>query len=100
MEFKREHQINLIYVLAAMIGVLVIQSLISQPDHIRTIPYSEFQQLASQGKVTDLVVGPIRITGTFKDAPKGTPQHFSTLRVDPALAQSLSSVKLTFSVEP
>ncbi|PMS19670.1 cell division protein FtsH [Trinickia dabaoshanensis] len=100
MEFKREHQINLIYVLAAMIGVLVIQSLISQPDHIRTIPYSEFQQLASQGKVTDLVVGPIRITGTFKDAPKGTPQHFSTLRVDPALAQSLSSEKLTFSGEP
>ncbi|MBS2132109.1 ATP-dependent zinc metalloprotease FtsH (plasmid) [Burkholderia thailandensis] len=100
MEFKREHQINLIYVLAAMIGVLVIQSLISQPDHIRTIPYSEFQQLASQGKVTDLVVGPTRITGSYKDAPKGTPPHFSTLRVDPALAQSLSSEKLTFSGEP
>ncbi|MEX3634579.1 ATP-dependent zinc metalloprotease FtsH [Paraburkholderia sp. BR14320] len=100
MEFKREHQINLLYVLAAMIGVLVIQSLISQPDHIRTIPYSEFQQLVSQGKVTDLVVGPTRITGSYKDAPKGTPPHFSTLRVDPALAQSLSSEKLTFSGEP
>ncbi|RZF25008.1 ATP-dependent metallopeptidase FtsH/Yme1/Tma family protein [Paraburkholderia sp. UYCP14C] len=100
MEFKREHQINLLYVLAAMIGVLVIQSLISQPDHVRTIPYSEFQQLASRGKVMDLVVGPTRITGSYKDAPKGAPQHFSTLRVDPALAQSLSSEKLTFSGEP
>ncbi|VCJ27925.1 ATP-dependent zinc metalloprotease FtsH [Burkholderia pseudomallei] len=100
MEFKREHQINLIYVLAAMIGVLLIQSLVSQPEHIKTIPYSEFQQLASQGKVTDLVVGPSRITGTFKDVPKGAPPHFSTLRVDPALAQSLAKENVTFSGEP
>jgi len=100
MEVKREHQINILYVLAAMIGVLLIQSLISQPDHIRTIPYSEFQQLASQGKVTDLVVGPSRITGTLKNAPKDSPQHFTTLRVDPGLAQSLTKDNVTFSGEP
>ncbi|VWC92346.1 FtsH-2 peptidase [Burkholderia contaminans] len=100
MEFKRAHQINLLYVFAAMIGVLLVQSLISQPEHVRTIPYSEFQQLASQGKVTDLVVGPTRITGTYKVAEKGAPQHFSTLRVDPALAQSLTKENVTFSGEP
>ncbi|KVD97067.1 cell division protein FtsH [Burkholderia ubonensis] len=100
MEFKREHQINFLYVLAAMIAMLVIQSLVLQPEHIKTIPYSEFQRLASEGKVTDLVVGPTRITGAYKDAPKGAPQHFSTLRVDPPLAQLLSSENLTFSGEP
>ncbi|ACC75069.1 ATP-dependent zinc metalloprotease FtsH [Paraburkholderia phymatum] len=100
MDFNREHKINFLYVLAAMVGVLLIQSLVSQPDHIRTIPYSEFQQLASQGKVTDLVVGPTRITGTLKDAPKDSPRHFSTLRVDQALAQSLTNENVTFSGEP
>ncbi|HHX4058152.1 TPA: ATP-dependent zinc metalloprotease FtsH [Burkholderia contaminans] len=100
MEFKREHQINLLYVLAAMIGVLIIQSLVSQPDHIKTIPYSEFQQLVSQGKVTDLVVGPTQITGAYKGAAKDAPQHFSTLRVDPAFAQSLSTQNVTFSGAP
>ncbi|MDN7675659.1 hypothetical protein QZM22_24925 [Burkholderia oklahomensis] len=50
MEFKREHQTNFLYVLVALIRVLLIQSLISQREHVRTSPYSEFQQLASQGK--------------------------------------------------
>ncbi|KWF26707.1 cell division protein FtsH [Burkholderia diffusa] len=100
MEFKREHQINLLYIVAAFVGVLLIQSLVSQPDHTKTIPYSEFQQLASQGKVTDLVVGASQITGSYKDPAKGTPQHFSTLRVDPTLAQSLTKDNLTFSGEP
>ncbi|RQP27726.1 ATP-dependent zinc metalloprotease FtsH [Burkholderia ubonensis] len=100
MEFKREHQVNSLYILTALIGVLLVQILLSRPEHIKTIPYSEFQQLASQGKVTDLVVGQTRITGTYKVAGKGAPQHFSTLRVDTALAQSLSQQNVTFSGEP
>jgi len=100
MDIKRGHQINLLYVFAAMLGILLIQDLISQPDRVKTIPYSEFQQLAAQGRVGDLVVGPSRITGTLRDAAQGAPQRFSTLRVDPALAESLAQGQVTFSGEP
>ena len=67
MEIKREHQINFWYIIAAFIGVMLIQSLLFQPTHVKTIPYSEFQQLVDQDKVTDVVVGPSQITGTFKE---------------------------------
>jgi cell division protease FtsH len=99
MELKREHQINFWYVVAAFIGVLLIQNLLFGQAHVKTIPYSEFQQLADQGKVTDLVVGPTQITGAFTDpADKDTP-HFATNRVEPALAERLAKAKVGFSGE-
>jgi len=99
MEIKREHQINFWYIIAAFVGVMLIQSLLFQPTHIKTIPYSEFQQLAAEGKVKDLVVGPTQITGAFTaPADKDVP-HFATNRVEPALAESLAKDKLSFAGE-
>lgn len=105
MEIKREHQINVLYFVAAFLAVMMIQSFFVKPDHIKTIAYSEFQQLVSQGKVTDLVIGPTQITGAFKDVTAkdveaGKPQHFSTLRVEPGLAQDLAKANLVFSGQP
>lgn len=107
MEIKREHQINFWYIIAAFVAVLLIQSLLFQPTHVKEIPYSEFQKLADEGKVGDLVVGPTTITGTLKDTKTAEPQdvkpaepqHFSTNRVEPALAETLAKDKLTFSGE-
>ncbi|MCZ8547953.1 ATP-dependent zinc metalloprotease FtsH [Mesorhizobium qingshengii] len=97
MEIKREHQINFWYVVIAVVAVVLIQGLLFQPTHTKTIPYSEFQQLADQGMVTDLVIGPDRITGTYKaPADKAVP-HFATNRVDPSLAQTLGKGNLAFS---
>ena len=75
MEIKREHQINFAYIIAAFVAVLAIQSLLLQPTHVKEITYSEFQKLAAEGKVTDLVVGPTTITGALKDAKPAEPQH-------------------------
>jgi cell division protease FtsH len=111
MEIKREHQINFWYIVAAIMAVMLIQDLVYQRTHIKTIPYSEFEQLADQGKITDIVVGPTSITGAYKipetqpNPPSGQapssvqPQHFRTYRVPPELADKLSKDKLPFSGE-
>jgi cell division protease FtsH len=67
---------------------------------VRTIPYSEFQRLAAEGRVTDLVVGETRISGMLRDAPQGEPRRFTTQRVDPAFAQSLAGTPVEFAGEP
>jgi cell division protease FtsH len=116
MEMKREHQINFWYIVAAVVAVMLIQDLLYRPTHIKTIPYSEFEQLADEGKVTDIVVGQTTITGTCKTpevqanrppeeatappagqaaAPPAEPQHFQTYRVPQELAKN----KLSFSGE-
>ncbi len=119
MEIKREHQINFWYIVAAFLAIMLIQDLLYQPTHIKTISYSEFEQLADQGKVTDIVVGPTTISGTYKAsevqanppagpslalpgpaaAPPAEPQHFQTYRVPPELADKLAKDRLSFSGE-
>ncbi len=110
MEIKREHQINFWYIVAAFLAVMLIQNLIFQPTHIKTISYSEFQQLVDQGKVTDLVIGPEQITGTYKESQATTPsgqataesepQHFVTQRVPQELADTLVKKNVSFSGQP
>ena len=99
MEIKREHKINFLYVIAAFFAVLLIQDVFYPQNHLKTIPYSEFQSLVEQGKVTDLVVGATQITGSYREPVDGTVQHFSTNRVEPTLAQELAKSKVPFSGE-
>jgi cell division protease FtsH len=100
MEIKREHHINFWYIIVAVLAVMLIQDFLVQQSQTKTIPYSEFQQLLNQGAVTDLVVGPTTITGSYKDAKQNEPKQFTTYRVPPELADKLAAAKLTFSGEP
>jgi cell division protease FtsH len=100
MEIKREHHINFWYIIVTMIAVLLIQDYFVEATLTKTIPYSEFQQLVDQGAVSDLVVGPGRITGTLRDAKPNEPKQFATYRVPPDLTDKLTAAKLTFSGEP
>lgn len=97
---KREHQINLWYAILGIVTVIAIGDVFAAQSQIRTIPYSEFQRLAAEGKVADLTVGPSRIAGTLRDAPEGQPRHFPRVRVDPAIAQSLAASGASFSSKP
>jgi cell division protease FtsH len=100
-EVKREHKIDVLYFVGAFVAIFLIQNLVLQSAHLKTITYSEFQQLVEQGKVDHLVVGPDQITGMFKEsesAPQpssgqavsaGAQQHFTTQRVPPELLTRL-----------
>lgn len=97
---NREQQINILYFVAAVFGVLLIGDLLGKQQHVKAIPYSEFQVLLEKGEVKDLVVGDKQIRGTFANPGEAKVQHFTTLRVDPALAQDLARSKATYSGEP
>jgi len=99
MPMKREHKIDLGYAVIAVVLMILIQELLQPASHTKTIPYSEFQQLVDQGKVSDLTVGATEITGSYKQLENGV-ERFSTIRVEPSLAQALASKDLAFSGEP
>lgn len=100
MNLKREYQINFWYIIAAALMVLAIRDAVTTANHLKTIPYSDFQVLLSEGRLTDVVVGERRVTGAFKDAAPGQPKHFTSVRVDGDLAQKLASAGVPFSGEP
>jgi cell division protease FtsH len=100
MAMKKEHQINILYIIAAFMIITAIQSYFLQAGHIKEIPYSDFLQLVNEHKVSDLVVGKTRITGAFKDPAQGTPEHFSTLRVEGDLTKALDAKGIKYDGEP
>ena len=108
MQLKREHHFSLWYFILAFLAIIWIQGWIASKSAVKSIPYSEFQQLLAKGKLADVVVGPQQITGKFKDAtankPKGAaakqPTSFVTQQVPPALAKTLSDAKVTFTGQP
>jgi len=97
---ERKTQFHFWYVVAAIVGVLLLQSIWAQSQRIELLPYSEFQQLLDNDQIATVLVGETRITGTFTTPHEGKTQ-FVTNRVPPDLADRLtaSGVEFTGAVE-
>ncbi|WP_119462495.1 ATP-dependent zinc metalloprotease FtsH [Rhodospirillaceae bacterium SYSU D60014] len=89
--------INIWYVVAAIFGVLLLQSLFLQTQQVETIPYSQFQRYLEEGRVDDIVVTETHVRGTLKGAAEGEPQAFVTNRVEPGLANQLDEYGIEFT---
>ncbi len=74
MEIKKEHHINFWYVIGSVLAVLVVHSLLTQASRVEAIPHSTFLELVRDDKVTDLVVGPTGITGSYREPAAGKPR--------------------------
>lgn len=95
---KRVFKFDILYFIAVFFAVLLIRDLLVGQGHIKVIPYSEFQSLIEKDAVSDLVVGPTEITGAYKPpVEKDAPQHFSTARVEPQIADLLTKRNISFS---
>jgi len=76
-------------------GLLFLQSLITAHNTVETIPYSKFEELVSQGVVSDVVIGKDSIEGNLKDKVLNGKSAFTTARVDQALMDKLGSKGIT-----
>ena len=94
---ERKHQFAIWYFFTAFLGVMLIQYLWVQYTQIETIPYSQFEQLLDQNKISEVLVGSDTIQGTLKEPFPDGRKLFSTTRVDPELASKLTAhgVKVT-----
>ena len=97
---KRDFKIDILYFIAAIFAVLLIRDFFAGEAHVQTIPYSEFRELVDKSEVKDLVVGPTRITGTYIKPTDKNIQHFSTVRVEPQVADELTGRSIKFSGQP
>jgi len=93
---KKVH-INFWYVIAAVLGMLLIQDLYLESTKLTPIPYSRFQTLLNQDKVEKIAIGPNYINGSLKEAQPDGLKEFITVRVDPELAQSLDKHGVIYS---
>ena len=87
----RKRQIMIWYVIAALIGVFVIQSFWTSYNKVATIPYTQFEKLLSDNQIEKVTVGQNSIQGTLKKPLPDGKKDFYTNRVDPQLAGKLAA---------
>ena len=93
----KKAQLNLWYLIAAILGVFLLQNLWVQKPQVVVIPYSEFEQLLGDHQIAEVVIREQDITGTFKQPRPGGETQFITVRVEPELAERLSKSGVEFT---
>ena len=88
---SRKQTVAIGYFVAAGIAMLLLQWVLATYNTVDTIPFSEFEQLVAQGRVTEVAVGQDAIQGKLKDKLPSGKSTFVTARVDPALAEKLEA---------
>lgn len=93
----KKAQINFWYVIVAVFGILLAQSLYVQSTKITPIPYSRFQTLLDQGKVAEIAITQNHIRGTLKEAEPNGLKYFVTTRVESDLAGRLDKHNVVYT---
>jgi cell division protease FtsH len=86
---SRKQAIAIGYIFVAGMLLVLLQWAFTVYNSVEGIPYSEFEQLVSQGKVAEVSVGQDSIEGKLKDKLPSGKSAFVTARVDMALADKL-----------
>ncbi|HRA55824.1 MAG TPA: ATP-dependent zinc metalloprotease FtsH, partial [Thermoflexales bacterium] len=93
---NRGAQINLWYVLFALMGIVLLRDIWVQTQAIEAIPYSQFETYLDQGAIESVTIGSTTISGKFK-TPQDGKTGFVTTPVSPALAERLGHTGVTYS---
>jgi cell division protease FtsH len=95
----RKTKLNIWYIVAALVGFMLVQGFYQQSKQYTTIPYSQFQMLLDQDKIDKVWIEQNTIRGTLKEPEKDGLKQFVTTRVSPDLATVLDKHHVTYSGE-
>jgi cell division protease FtsH len=96
----RKRRIMIVYTVAAMIAVAIIQYFWASYSQIETIPYSQFEQLLNEDKIADVTVAADSIQGSLKQPLPDGKKSFFVVRVDPQIAEKLAAHGVTIKGAP
>ena len=94
-------KLDILYIMGVVLAILFARELLTAGDKGPSIPYSQFYEWLDKGTLSDLVVGPNTISGTYRPpGKKAEAQPFTTVRVDPQIAADLEKHHIKFSGQP
>ena len=93
---ERRTQFNIGYLLFALLAILMVQQWWQQAQTVEVVPYSEFEQLLAQDKISEVVVSDSRITGKLKAAENGKKVAVANL-VPPEIAERLDKYNVPYT---
>ncbi len=94
---KQKQTWSIWYIVAGILGALLLHQIWNTARQTEAISYSEFEQLVAAKKISEVVVGSDTIEGTLKEPAADGKSKVVTARVDPAIADKLAAegIKVT-----
>lgn len=93
----KKTNVNIVFIVAAFLTLLLVQSLYSQYTQIEPIPYSRFQHFLEQGRVAEIAITENQIFGTLKEKHADGFKDFVTTRVEPEFAEMLDKHNVVYT---
>ena len=93
---QRETAFHVWYVIAAVVGVLLLQYAWSVSVRVEPIPYSVFETYLHDGRIAEITVSEHYLQGKLKQPLDNGKSEFITDRVDPGFAAELSKYNVAF----
>jgi cell division protease FtsH len=88
---SRKQAVAMGFLFMAGMAMLLLQWVLAAYNMVDTIPFGQFEQLVTQGSVTEVAVSQDTIQGKLKDKLPSGRSAYVTARVDPALAEKLEA---------
>lgn len=93
---KKTKNFTFLYFILAFVAMIAINSYLFKSE-VKNIPYSEFKELITKGKISDLIIDTDTIQGTLT-LDDGKKTKFLTSRVeDPDLVKDLQKNNIKFA---
>ena len=93
---QKHTQVNIAYLIFAFFAMLLMQQWWHQVQTVEVVPYSQFEKLLQESKISDVIVSDQTITGTLK-SPQGGKSTVVANIVQPQLADRLSKYDVKFT---
>jgi cell division protease FtsH len=94
---ERRSQINLGYLIFALFAMVLLQQWWQAAQTVEVVPYSEFEKLLAEDRISEVTVSDQRITGKLKNPEKGGKTVAVANLVEPDLAARLSKYGVKYT---
>ncbi|MFM8269211.1 MAG: ATP-dependent zinc metalloprotease FtsH [Pseudomonadota bacterium] len=88
---------NAAYLIFAFFLIVLLHEGWVQYTQVAHLPYSEFQKLLEENKISEVVINDNQIVGTLKAPAENQKKQFATNRVEPEIAKILDSHGVKYS---
>jgi cell division protease FtsH len=93
---EKRTQFNVAYLIFALFALLLVNQWWQQMQTVEVVPYSEFEKLLAEDRITEVTVSEQRITGKLKEPEGGKTVAVANL-VQPDLAERLSQFGVKYT---
>lgn len=94
---EKKTRFSVWYFVFAIFALMTLHDIWTQYRTVEPLPYSDFQRLVADGKVTEIAITENAIRGTLREPLPDGRSKFVTTRVDPSLAHDLAQYDVTFT---